>query len=283
MKRRLARWKECRRTSAGGQPRAASLSLPEGPLPSLPSRYKREYAVPPAVSRSFLSPLVHSAIRLVSHRRRRSIALRSLLAVNGHMCVVHVIVVVARYHPEPHLSHTRLIQPSFPSFTAVLLIRVYPRASGPRSPYLSDRDLPLPLLLRPTFPSLSLSPFLHPATLHRHASGDTRGPTQVMHGPPYIFDPLFGLFFPTGSNARCRPRRFSRDLSLFLSPSARLSFSSRCRALEGSQLSPSFFRGASALLALFILTVRDIPRLLPNEHPRGVHRCTLPVIVYLPL
>jgi len=47
------------------------------------------------------------------------------------------------------------------------------------------------------------SRFLHPTTLYQHASGDTRGPTQVMHGPPYIFDPLFGLFFPTGSNVRC--------------------------------------------------------------------------------
>lgn len=38
MKRRLGRWKECRRTSAGGQPREVSLSLPERfslhPLPS---------------------------------------------------------------------------------------------------------------------------------------------------------------------------------------------------------------------------------------------------------
>lgn len=72
----------------------------------------------------------------------------------------------------------------------------------------SRAGIPFPPFSLSLFLFLS-SCFLHLATLHRHASGDTRGPTQVMHGPPYIFDPLFGLFFPTGSNVRClsRPRR----------------------------------------------------------------------------
>lgn len=40
-------------------------------------------------------------------------------------------------------------------------------------------------------PSPSLvAPLVRAARLHRHASGNSRGPTQVMHGPPYIFDPL---------------------------------------------------------------------------------------------
>lgn len=84
-------------------------------------------------------------------------------------------------------------------------------ASGPRYPYHRS-GFPFP-------PSSSFSPAAPPSrNATRHASGDTRGPTQVMHGPPYIFDPLFGLFFPTGSNVRglsC-PRR----LLPFLPPSA---------------------------------------------------------------
>lgn len=73
----------------------------------------------------------------------------------------------------------------------------------------------------PPFPiSLSLSRLPLPPSRNatRHASGDTRGPTQVMHGPPYIFDPLFGLFFPTGSNVRCLS--CPRQLLPLLLPSA---------------------------------------------------------------
>ena len=87
MKRRLVRWKECRRTSAGGQPRARLLSRIQkalSPRLSLPSRYKREYPVSLPCLDLSLPSLAHRA-RSSHCRRRRSIALRSLLATYGRM------------------------------------------------------------------------------------------------------------------------------------------------------------------------------------------------------
>lgn len=109
----------------------------------------------------------------------------------------------------------RLTRAPPPDPLVVPLIRVYPRVR-PTLPLPTDWDF-----LSPPFPiSLSLSRLPLPPSRNatRHASGDTRGPTQVMHGPPYIFDPLFGLFFPTGSNVRCLS--CPRQLLPLLLPSA---------------------------------------------------------------
>lgn len=78
-------------------------------------------------------------------------------------------------------------------------------------------------------PSPSLvAPLVRAARLHRHASGNSRGPTQVMHGPPYIFDPLL--------QASSFPPRTHLSLSLFL---ARLPLSSVRRVSPRTPLSPS--------------------------------------------
>lgn len=126
------------------------------------------------------------------------------------------------------MSHTqRAALPGPLSIPSRPTAGAYPRA-GPAVPLPVTGDLPFPPRSYPRalflFPSPFSPRFLYPATLHRHAGGDTRGPTQVMHGPPYIFDPLFGLFFPTGSNVR--------DASLSPSPSPQpcLSFSPRAVA-----------------------------------------------------
>jgi len=78
MKRRLARWKECRRTSAGGQPRARLLSRFQKTLPPCRvfalARYKRE--------------------NTLSHSRRPPVAPTPLVVV-----VVVVVVVVGRSFP----------------------------------------------------------------------------------------------------------------------------------------------------------------------------------------
>lgn len=271
MKRRLARWKECRRTSAGGQPRAASLSFPEGPLPSLPSRYKREYAVPlPPFSRSFLSPLAHSAIQLVSP---------SLSSVDRSPFVARRERSHARrprdcsgcwYHPEPHLSHTQLIQPSFPIFAAAFLIRVYPRASGPRSPYLRDRDSLPPSLssLHPMFPSLSLSPFpssrhATPARQRRYPWADTGDARASLH----LRSTLRALLSHRLERTMPSPAVLSQPLLLPLALTECFSFSSRCRALERSQLSPSFFRvlGFSLSSSWLCTTYRGCSERIPSR------------------
>lgn len=176
------------------------------------------------------------------------------------------------------MSHTQRdspVPPSPPDPLVVPLIRVYPRVRP---------TLPLPSIgisFSP-FPSLFLFLPLPPSrNATRHASGDTRGPTQVMHGPPYIFDPLFGLFFPTGLNVRCLscPRR--RSVTSLTSPPRPRSFSSRCRALERSRLSPSLFRALSIspLFSPFLVSaVRNTP-LASSEHPRRTS--VTPVIVRL--
>lgn len=73
----------------------------------------------------------------------------------------------------------------------------------------------------------SLAPSRTPPVYLR-ASGDTRGLTQVMHGPLYIFNPLFGPFFPTrcisrsggsGAASRCE-RAGARDLFSYSPPYA---------------------------------------------------------------
>lgn len=69
MKRRLGLWKECRRTSAGGQPRAIPLSLflsrfqnatPSSTL--CPSRGNREYSITPSPSSPLSSMAASSSI-----------------------------------------------------------------------------------------------------------------------------------------------------------------------------------------------------------------------------
>lgn len=78
MKRRLARWKECRRTSAGGQPCARGFSLASRRLsPALAvfafAVYKREYPVPLTACFKPSSPFLRCRrlLLLSSHRRRR--------------------------------------------------------------------------------------------------------------------------------------------------------------------------------------------------------------------
>lgn len=74
MKRRLVRWKECRRTSAGGQPRARLLSRIQkalSPRLSLPSRYKREYPVSLPCLGLSLPSLAHRTRSSHCRRRRR--------------------------------------------------------------------------------------------------------------------------------------------------------------------------------------------------------------------
>lgn len=224
MKRRLAWWKECRRTSAGGQPRAAPLSHPEGPLapPSLPSRHKREYPVSLpgrlCLSRSLSLPLAHRA-RSSHRRRRRSIALRPLLATYRRMSESTRLWWFLIPPGASLVTHAARGSPVPPDPLVVPLIRVYP-CVRPMLP-LPPIGISFP---PPPFRLFLFLPLLPPSrNATRHASGDTRGPTQVMHGPSYIFDPLFGLFFPTGSNVRCLscPRRLLRLLppsapSLFL-------------------------------------------------------------------
>lgn len=165
---------------------------------------------------------------------------------------------------------------------------------SPRSSYcaphpsLSSRirpTLPLPSTGTPfsPFPSLSFSFYPPASSIPRRytstASGDTRGPTQVMHGPPYIFDPLFGLFFPTGSNVRCLscPRRaFTSPITL--------------RTLALSPRAVARWKDHDCRRLSFALSVPSSPHLLPhlgrvqhavlsNKHPR----CTsvTPVIVRL--
>lgn len=92
-----------------------------------------------------------------------------------------------------------------------------------------------PPLHRLTGPALTphhslplVAPLVRAARLHRHASGNSRGPTQVMHGPPYIFDPLL--------QASSFPPRTHLSLSLFL---ARLPLSSVRRVSPRTPLSPS--------------------------------------------
>lgn len=123
-----------------------------------------------------------------------------------------------------------------------------------------DRDSLFPLSLS-LFLFLS-SRFLRPATLHRHASGDTRGPTQVMHGPPYIFDPLFGLFFPTGSNVRCllsRPRRLLPPLPTL-------------RALALSPRAVARWKDHDCPRLSFALSVSPIPSPLSSSRPCATRR-----------
>lgn len=129
---------------------------------------------------------------------------------------------------------------------------------SPLSPRLRS-PVPFPSL----FPSVFLSSFLSLSLSasfippHRHASGDTRGPTQVMHGPPYIFDPLFGLLFPTDSSIRCLPVPRSLISPLALLP--RVSLSLRAVARSGrSRLSPSLFRFLLATLLRLSALSRSI-------------------------
>lgn len=143
------------------------------------------------------------------------------------------------------MSHTQLIQPSFPIFAAVLLIRVYPRASGPRSPYLRDRDLSpfFPPPSPPSLPSFSLSPFpssrhATPARQRRYPWADTGDARASLH----LRSTLRALLSHRLERTMPSPPVLSQSLLLPLDLSTRFSFSSRCRALEGSQLSPSFFR-----------------------------------------
>lgn len=149
-----------------------------------------------------------------------------LLIPPGASLVTHAARLTRASLPLLHLPDPLLLCPSSESILA----------SGPRYPY-QRLGFPFPLSL-PLFLFHS-SRFLHLAMLHRHASGDTRGPTQVMHGPPYIFDPLFGFFFPTGSNAYDASPAFPRRRSyLSYRPPRPHSFSSRCRALETSRYCP---------------------------------------------
>lgn len=67
MKRRLGLWKECRRTSAGGQPRAIPLSLSlsrfQNATPLLhPSGGNREYSITPSPSSPLSSMAASSSI-----------------------------------------------------------------------------------------------------------------------------------------------------------------------------------------------------------------------------
>jgi len=111
------------------------------------------------------------------------------------------------------VTHAALLTRPSPVPALVPRVRVYPRVRpalpststrrrGILSFFLSFGSPPVPPI-PPLRLSVRLFLFhspapLQPATPHRRrASGDTRGPTQVMHGPPYIFDPLFGLLFPT--------------------------------------------------------------------------------------
>lgn len=179
------------------------------------------------------------------------------------------------------MSHTQRgspVPPLPPSEPLVPLIRVYPRVR-PTLP-LPATGIPSPLT--PVSLSLSLLPLPPiPATLHRHASGDTRGPTQVMHGPPYIFDPLFGLFFPTGSNVRCltRPRRALTSLTalraLALSPRA----VARWKDHDCPRLSFALSVSSPFLSPPFPHLGRVQHAVASSEHPR----CTsvTPVIVRL--
>lgn len=186
--------------------RARLLSRFQKALPPLPSFavYKREYPL----AACFKPPSAAFSPRVTVVVVGRSLSVRCS-RTDGHM-----------------RASTRLWWLLIPP-GASLVTHAAPRAILSRAPHpsLSLRQAhasptcgPLSLLSflssLPPFFSLSFSffrplsllrspRFLHPATLYRRASGDTRGPTQVMHGPPYIFDPLFGLFFPTGSDARC--------------------------------------------------------------------------------
>lgn len=88
MKRRLGLWKECRRTSAGGQPRAIPLSLSLASrtlLPPPPSGGNREYSITPSPS----SPLSSMAA---------SSSILQLILLSAHIPLghvrVHAIVVV---------------------------------------------------------------------------------------------------------------------------------------------------------------------------------------------
>lgn len=88
MKRRLGLWKECRRTSAGGQPRAIPLSLSLASrtlLPPPPSGGNREYSITPSPS----SPLSSMAA---------SSSILQLIPLSAHIPLghvrVHAIVVV---------------------------------------------------------------------------------------------------------------------------------------------------------------------------------------------
>lgn len=210
---------------------------------------------------------------LVTHAAPR--AAHSILLILAPLAQVYPYV-----RPTLPLPATGSPFPSLPSshpFTYLLSLS----SSAPPSLLLFcflflHHTLPLPLHSFSFGLSLSLSfshsaCFLHPATLHRHASGDTRGPTQVMHGPSYIFDPLFGLSFPTGSNVRC----LSLSVPGFLTalsprrPAICFSFSSRCRALERSRLSASLFC-ALASSSSFLGRVQHA--VAPSEHPRCAHR-----------
>lgn len=166
MKRRLVRWKECRRTSAGGQPRAAPLSFPEGPpaLPSLPSRYKRRNTLlslpPPPPATNTPRPPGPS-----SYRRRvgRSLSVRCsprtgtyastrlwwLLIPPGASLVTHA----ARGLPGP-------LDPRAPPPKPIL-------ASEAHGPPTCDWD---PLLPRLCPRALSLSFSFSPLPLSRHAT-----------------------------------------------------------------------------------------------------------------
>lgn len=198
------------------------------------------------------------------------------------MCVVHVIVVVADT-TRSLTCHTRSSSnpPSRSSPPCSSSASILARQAHALPTCATAIFLPSSLLLRPLHSPLFHSPrFLHPATLHRHASGDTRGPTQVMHGPPYIFDPLFGLFFPTGSNVRCRPRRFSHNLSSFLSTSAHVSLSLRAVARWKDHNCPRLSFALSASRSLHCDCIQDT-MVAPSEYLRSIHRNTPPVIVYL--
>jgi len=194
-----------------------------------------------------------------------------LLAMDGHTRVHAIVLVPGDGGPlippgASLVTHAALLTRPSPVPALVPRVRVYPRVRpalpststrrrGILSFFLSFGSPPVPPI-PPLRLSVRLFLFhspapLQPATPHRRrASGDTRGPTQVMHGPPYIFDPLFGLLFPT---ERTMP------LPLPLSPlplrrtraRARFSFSWRCRAL-----------GEITIVPVSLSTLRLLPPLV---------------------
>lgn len=116
-------------------------------------------------------------------------------------------------------------------------------------------------VLPPTFPSLSLSPFpssrhATPARQRRYPWADTGDARASLH----LRSTLRALLSHRLERTMPSPPILSRNLLLLpLALSARFSFSSRCRALEGSRLSPSFFRalGFSLFSSRLCATYRD--------------------------
>ena len=168
MKRRLGRWKECRRTSAGGQPRAVSFSLSLSL--SLTSRTRFSLHPLRILSSRCLRP--RSSRNILTFYLRPSSASLPSAPPRTRLRDCTVVVVVADTS-RGLTCHTR---------SAAAPLR-HPDRTLDRSP---SRVAPLGSWARP--PGCIGTPAA--IAVGRGPWAERRAPTQVMHGPSYIFHPL---------------------------------------------------------------------------------------------